>query len=169
MSEPVPVRGYALVKDIERILRPQSGAGDFRYSTSTRPTIQEVCDEIDWAYDELVIELDTFGIKFPPTNDKTKRWIRILNAYLAAANIEDATHTATEPNTTTYGTSLREAYEKKKTMFMKEARVPVEDRTMERPIIDYNDAMYSTLAELYDPSTFDTKPRSAFFRVDKEY
>jgi len=182
MADTVPVRGLCAVKDIERLLRQQNKAGDFKYSSTTKPTLQEVCDEIDVAYDELALHLIKGGIEIPIYEPLIKNYAILLNALLAAANIENETHTSVKPATTAWGEKLMLLYEKKRDWFLKEAELPtssvvtingvptsVTNTNGNRPTTNLHDIMYSTMAELYDGNSYDTQPRQAFFRVDKEY
>jgi hypothetical protein len=182
MAEPNPSRGICQVSDIERLLRPQNKAQDFRYSDVTHPSRRDVCDEIDMAYDELALLLRTDGINIPMYDPLIKNYAIILNALLAASNIENETHTSTKPNITAWGKTLSDMYEKKLKFFLKEAYLPqqgaylingvmtvYQNLNSHRPMVYLHEAMFSTMAELYDEAMYDTAKRQAFFRVDKEY
>ena len=136
-----------------------------------------MCSDIDWAWDELALRLRTAGIVTPILDATVKNYAIILNALLAASYVENETHTSVTPNTTAWGQKLEQLYTDKLNWFLNNASLPsihtsttgtvTQVTNDDRPMVHLHDAMYSTLAELYDASLYGTKQRDAFFRVDK--
>ena len=169
MSVPTPARGICSVSDIERLLKPKNKAQDFKYSSISQPTIREVCNEIDLAWDELQIMLDFYGILTPVVENKTKRYIILLNSILASANIENGTHNNEGPKESAKGNALITLYDKKSKWFFENANLEPEATNDNRPTSYIGDMMFSNMADLYDNSKYDTKKRQAAFRIDKEF
>lgn len=172
MPDPTPDRGVASVSDIERILRPNTPDGDFKYSSTTRPTIQEVCDEIDIAYDSLVFDCDTNGIVTPAVNDKIVRGLVKLNAYLASYLIEVEFHTSEGQNQTERGRVLKKIYDDEWKKFFLETSLPANTATesnvtTDRPLVHLKDYMSFTNAEL--KQEFDSDHRDPYFKINKKY
>jgi hypothetical protein len=170
MSIPVPLRGLCSVSDIEQLLRPASRYGDFKYHGDTQPSLQEVCNEIDWAYDQLLPEWNEIGFVIPITNTVALNYVKLLNALQAAINIETGVHSGAPPRTTTKSQKLQKRYDDLMLRIRDgHIKFDADAITDDYPATSLHDLMFSTLKDLYDTDAYDKKPRQAFFRIDKHF
>lgn len=168
MSDPTPLRGMATVAQLETLLRPQGSAQDGKFSATSQPTIQQVCDEIDRTWDQIIYPgLVTWGIIVPVVEPTVARIVASLNATIAACWVDRERHGKTEFRETPLSQRLLTSFNEEWKTFLEDTELPASATNSSRPIIPKEKILFSNIADLYTP--YDENEREAFFRMDKEY